>query len=317
LIDAKPEWVDAEEAGDLKAPSSKLQAPENNQTSNFKLQTSGKLQAPSSNFAAASPRPESDLLLTQAPSKNVYQTGCRVEFEKVSFEYQKDRPVLKDISFIAEPGQSVALVGQTGSGKTTVVALLQKFYLPTTGRVSVDGQDLLRVTSDSLRKQMGSVQQNNFLFAGSVLENIRLAKPEATEADVRKALESLVCLDLLEALPDGLETQVGEKSSALSLGQRQIICFARAFLPNPRIVVLDEATSAIDTVTEARLQRALELLLRGRTAFIIAHRLSTIRKADQALVLDQGKIVERGTHDALLAANGHYARLHEEFVGKH
>src|SRR5262249_15018528 len=127
------------------------------------------------------------------------ESGCRVEFEGVSFEYQASRPVLRDISFVAEPGQSVALVGQTGSGKTTVVALLQKFYLPTAGKVMVDGQDLLRMTSDSLRKQMGSVQQNNFLFAGSVLENIRLAKPDATEADVRKALESLDCLDLLEA----------------------------------------------------------------------------------------------------------------------
>jgi len=153
------------------------------------------------------------------------------------------------------------------------------------------------------------------LFAGSVMDNIRLAKTEAGEAEVRYALESLDCLDLLEGLPHGLQTQVGEKSTALSLGQRQIICFARAFLPNPRIVVLDEATSAIDTVTESRLQRALELLLRGRTSFIIAHRLSTIRKADQVLVLDQGKIVERGTHESLLGLRGVYARLHEEFVG--
>jgi ATP-binding cassette subfamily B protein len=238
----------------------------------------------------------------------------RVEFQSVYFEYKKGRPVLVDVSFVVEPGQSVALVGHTGSGKTTLVSLLQKFYLPTGGRVLVDNLDLNTVISNSLRSQMGSVQQNNYLFSGTVLDNIRFARPEATEADVRVTLEALDCVDLLDGLPQKLDTRVSERGASLSFGQRQLICFARALLANPRIVVLDEATSAIDSVTEARLQKALDILLRDRTAFIVAHRLSTIRKANLVLVLDQGKIVERGTHESLLHENGVYARLHREFV---
>jgi ATP-binding cassette subfamily B protein len=238
----------------------------------------------------------------------------RVEFQQVFFEYETGRPVLADVSFTAQPGQTVALVGHTGSGKTTIAALLQKFHLPTRGRVLVDGTDLAQVTSDSLHARMGSVQQNNFLFGGSILDSIRFARPDASESQVRDILRALDCLELLEELPRGLQTCVGEKSAALSLGQRQLICFARALLADPRIVVLDEATSAIDSVTEMRLQRALEVLLRGRTSFVIAHRLSTIRQASLVLVLDAGRIVERGTHATLLTAGGVYARLHEEFV---
>jgi ATP-binding cassette subfamily B protein len=240
--------------------------------------------------------------------------GVRVEFRGLSFGYDPARPVLHDINFVAEPGQTVALVGHTGSGKSSIINLVSKFYLPTSGELLIDGREIHTLTSRSLHRQMGMVQQQNFLFSGTVLENLRLAKPEATDAEVRAAAASLDCLDILEALPQGLLTEVGERGASLSVGQRQLVCFTRALLADPRLVILDEATSSIDALTEARLQTALLKLLRGRTSFVVAHRLSTIRHADLVLVLDQGVIIERGTHDQLLAAGGRYAALYEQFV---
>ncbi|MGJ3244327.1 MAG: ABC transporter ATP-binding protein [Opitutales bacterium] len=235
-------------------------------------------------------------------------------FDGVSFGYDPETPVIHDLSFEAGAGQSIALVGHTGSGKSTLVNLIAKFYQPQQGRILIDGIDLDTVTQPSLRSQMGLVLQTHFLFTGTVLQNIQVGQPDATREDVRAAARELDCLDLLEALPDGLDTEVGEQGKSLSLGQRQIIAFVRALLANPRIVLLDEATSAIDTLTEARIQTALNKLLTGRTSVIVAHRLSTIRHADQVLVLDHGRLIERGNHRELLEQGGAYADLYRQFI---
>jgi ATP-binding cassette subfamily B protein len=238
----------------------------------------------------------------------------RVEFRHLDFSYRPDAPVLRDITFTAEPGQTIALVGHTGSGKTTIVNLIAKFYLPTAGELLLDGADIRGISQDSLHRQIGLVLQQNFLFTGTVMENIRLGRPGATDDDVRAAVQRLDCLESLEALPDGLQTPVGERGAGISLGQRQLICFARCMLADPRIVILDEATSAIDTITEVRIQHALSRLLEGRTSFVVAHRLSTIRHADLLLVLDRGRIIERGSHIELLDRGGIYASLYRQFV---
>jgi ATP-binding cassette subfamily B protein len=242
--------------------------------------------------------------------------GALVEFDGVTFTYASSagRPVLDDVSFSARPGETVAIVGHTGAGKTTLIALIAKFYEATQGAIRIDGVPMSAIHSDDLHARLAMVTQMNFLFSASVLDNIRFARPEATEEDVRDVCRRLDCLDLLDALPRGLHTPVGERGESLSLGQRQLVCFARAMIARPRILLLDEATSAVDAVTEHRVQRALERLLEGRTSFVVAHRLSTIRRASIVLVMDRGRIIERGTHAELLARRGAYAALYDEFT---
>jgi ATP-binding cassette subfamily B protein len=222
--------------------------------------------------------------------------------------------VLHGVSFTAQPGQVIALVGHTGSGKSTIIGLLAKFQLPDTGAIRLDDLDLAEIQQISLRRQTGFVFQQNFLFAGTIAENVKSARPDASDEEVRQAFRDLDCLDLIEALPGGIHAQCSEKGRGLSLGQQQLVAFARALMANPRILVLDEATSAVDTLTESRLQLALARLMKGRTSFVVAHRLSTIRKADQVLVMDQGRIIERGTHEELITVNGAYASLHRDFL---
>ena len=241
-------------------------------------------------------------------------TGARVELKGLGFEYETDRPVLRNIDLVALPGTTVALVGHTGSGKTTITSLVAKMYLPTSGELLIDGLDIQKISSDSLHSQMGVVHQQSFLFEGTVMANIRFARPGATEEDVIAVTEQLSFRDLIESLPDGFQTQVGEGGTNLSVGQRQLVSFARALLINPRLLILDEATSAIDALTEARIQNALATLLSGRTSFVVAHRLSTIRNADQIIVLKDGEIIERGKHSELLQLGGVYAGLNAHFA---
>ncbi len=237
-----------------------------------------------------------------------------VIYEQVNFAYNAnaEQPefVLHDINIDVQAGETIALVGETGAGKSTLVNLLPRFYDPTTGKVLIDGHDIHNVTLASLRTQVGIVQQDTFLFSGTVADNIRYGRLDATDAEVEAAAKTVSVHEFIASLPEGYQTKLGERGSGLSQGQRQLLAFARTILADTPILLLDEATSSIDTQTEQLIQEALKRLLKGRTAFIIAHRLSTIRDATRVLVLDNGRIIESGTHDELLTRNGHYADLY-------
>ena len=233
-----------------------------------------------------------------------------VTFDHVSFAYEEGVFVLNDISFKIKAGQTVALVGPTGAGKTTIVNLISRFYDATDGSVLIDNHNIRHVTINSLRKQVTAMMQDSFVFSGNIIENIRYGKPEATDQECIEAARKVHADEFIEKLPQGYYTRVEERGAGMSAGEKQLLSFARALLADPRIFVLDEATSSVDTVTEQLIQNAIEKVMTGRTSFIIAHRLSTIRRADVILVVHDGKIIESGTHRSLMSARGPYYRLY-------
>jgi ATP-binding cassette subfamily B protein len=249
--------------------------------------------------------------ITDAPGAAVLPAiEGRIEFRNVSFSYEPGRPIIQDMSFVAEPGSSFAIVGPTGAGKTTIVNLLSRFYVPDSGAIYVDGSDIQGVTIASLRKQTGVMLQDSFLFSGTIMDNIRYGRLDATDDEVIAAAKTVHAHDFIETLSVGYQTAVNERGIRLSMGQRQLISFARALLADPAILILDEATSSVDTETERAIQKGLNQLMKGRTSFVIAHRLSTIRGADRILFVDKGRIVESGTHEELTAMKGAYYGLY-------
>jgi ATP-binding cassette subfamily B protein len=239
-----------------------------------------------------------------------------IEFEHVQFSYRPDQPLIEDLSFTVRPGQTVAIVGPTGAGKTTLVNLLMRFYELDGGRILVNGQDIATLTRHDARARTGMVLQDPWLFAGTIRENIRYGRQSATDEEVLAAARATYVDRFVHSLPHGYDTVLEEDAANLSAGEKQLLTIARAFVAQPSVLILDEATSSVDTRTERLLQRAMASLREGRTSFVIAHRLSTIRDADLILVMEHGAIVEQGTHDELIAAGGAYHRLYQsQFAG--
>ncbi len=239
-----------------------------------------------------------------------------VSFAQVRFSYGTGPEVLHGIDLEISAGTTVALVGHTGAGKSTIAKLLARFYDPTEGRITIDGVDLREVSQASLRRQLGIVPQEGFLFAGTLAENVAFGRRDATRAEIEAAVGAVGADEFVAALEDGYDTQLGERGTRLSLGQRQLVAFARALLADPRILILDEATSSVDIGTERKIEQALRRLLDGRTAFIIAHRLSTIRDADLIVVLEHGRVVEQGTHAELIERRGLYTSLYGDWADR-
>jgi ATP-binding cassette subfamily B protein len=233
-----------------------------------------------------------------------------VVFDRVSFSYDPDRPLITDLSLVAEPGQTVAIVGPTGAGKTTLVNLLLRFYELDGGRITLDGRDIATMSRAELRATMGMVLQDTWLFGGTIRDNIAYGNPDATDEQVREAATATYVDRFVHSLPDGYDSLIDDEDATVSAGEKQLLTIARAFLANPTILILDEATSSVDTRTEVLIQRAMAALRSQRTSFVIAHRLSTIRDADIILVMDGGRIVEQGHHTELLASGGAYATLY-------
>ena len=256
---------------------------------------------------------DADPNLLQEDDEEVEQIEGRVRFEAVDFHYIPSEPILTRFNLLIEPGESLALVGHTGAGKSSIAKLIARFYEFQSGKLLVDGRDIRSFDLVSYRKQLGIVSQSPFLFSGTVAENIRYARPEATDAEILAMARQIGDGEWLETLPKGLESEVDERGSRLSMGQRQLVALMRVLVQNPAIFILDEATASIDPFTEWQIQQALNLILENTTSILIAHRLSTVKSADRILVMDEGAIIEEGNHDALLAQDGHYANLYNTY----